>query len=147
MEVLGTHREFECTTATPASAEQLWAAWMDVTTWKNWDKGLKDARAALPLRLGCKGVIVPQRGLDSTFEVTEFEVGRYYTFCTDLFGAKLHVRRSIVSQSPTVFRHQVWFSGTLAALWASLLGHGFRRAIPITMKTLAHVAAMQGAMP
>jgi hypothetical protein len=145
MEVIGTNRTFECTATTDATPAQLWAAWMDVATWKQWDKGLKNAHAADPLALGVTGIIVPLRGIDTPFVVTEFELGCNYTFRTDLIAAKLHVRRSIVSQGPTVFRHQVWFSGPLAALWATLLGNGFRRAIPATMQTLAEVAADRGA--
>jgi hypothetical protein len=147
MKVLGNNREFECTGTTRATGAQLWDAWMDVSTWKRWDRGLKDAHAPQTLALGVKGVIVPLRGLDTTFEVTEFDAGRHYTFCTNLIAAKLYVRRSFVSQDPTVFRHQVWFSGPLGALWARLLGPGFRRAIPLTMATLADVAAQPGAKP
>jgi hypothetical protein len=138
--VSGTKRAFHVEVTSDATPEAIWAVWMDVPNWKHWDRGLNDARATAPLALGTRGTIVPRTGVNAAFEVTAFAAGKSYTFATDLIGAKLHVTRSIVATSPTVFRHEVQFTGAIAFLWAAALGGGFQRALPAAMQALAATA-------
>lgn len=140
----GTNREFNHQITSATSPDAIWALWMDVPGWKHWDQGLADASAELPLSLGSRGIIKPKSGPDSPFEITEFVEGKSYAFQTKLPAAKLQVRRFIVSEQPTIFRHEVSFLGPLAWLWGAVLGRVFRTALPPTMDALEALAGNQG---
>ena len=136
----GTNRSFFHETATGAPREAVWALWTKVSSWKDWDLGLKDAELDGPMRLGAVGRIIPQSGPPAKFTVTEFEEQVSYAFATTLPLAKLVVRRSFPPSEGTAFRHEVSFTGFLARLWAGQLGPGFRKALPPTMERLARQA-------
>ncbi len=89
---------------------------------------------------GAKGTIIPNSGPKTSFTVTEMEPGVTYTFVTKLPVARLQIRRDFVDGPDTTFRHSVWFDGALAPLWAALLGRGFRRQLPSSMRLLADEA-------
>lgn len=139
-ETSGTNRAFSYDVTTTASPARVWALWTDVSTWKTWDRELKDAELAGPMRLGSSGTIISLSGSSAAFEVTEFDPGSSYTFVTNLPLAKLTIRRSIVGTAPTRFRHEVSFSGAAAAMFAMALGPGFRAALPPTMREIAALA-------
>ena len=138
--VQGTNQAFsyEVTTAAPPSA--IWALWTDVSSWKLWDKGLRDATADRPLASGVQGEIISLSGTSSRFSITEFSPQNSYTFVTDLPQAKLTIRRIITGANPTRFRHEVSFSGEKGASWAERFGPRFRAALPPTMEALAQLA-------
>lgn len=133
----GTNRHFEHTESTTAAKAEIWNLWTDVTTWKLWDKGLKDATIDQAFTKGATGMIVPTKGSTSAFTVTEVAQQESYSFATKLPGAQLIVRRQFVDGPNTSFRHTVRFDGPLAPVWAALLGGGFRRQLPPTMALLA----------
>ncbi len=139
-ETSGTDRAFSYDVTTTASPDRVWTLWTDVSTWKKWDKGLKDAELAGPMQLGSNGKIIPLSGPSASFQVTEFNPRRSYTFVTNLPLAKLTIRRTIVGTSPTRFRHEVSFSGMSAGMFAKRLGPGFRAALPPTMREIAALA-------
>lgn len=136
----GTNRRFAHTATTTGSRADVWQLWTDVETWKRWDHGLVDAVIDGPFDDGVTGTIVPKRGRDAAFTVIDVEPDQGYVFATSLPGARLVVRRDFVHGPVTTFRHAVHFEGPLALLWASLLGRGFRRALPPTMQALADLA-------
>ena len=143
----GSNRAFHHERATSASADAIWALWMDVSRWKEWDSGLKDARADAPLRLDVEGEIIPASGPASRFRVISFDEPRSYAFRTQLPLAELEVRRSIVAAAPATFRHDVSSSGPRAGLWSALLGPQFRRALPQSMDALAGLAEAKANAP
>lgn len=136
----GSNRAFAHEQTTAATPEALWAAWMDVSRWKEWDQGLREAQASQPLALGVTGTIIDRSGNRAAIRVTEYVEGERYAFETSLPASKLRVRRIIVGREPTRFRHEVSFHGLAAPLWSAQLGGGFRRALPPTMARLAEVA-------
>ena len=140
----GTNRSFFHEMATSAPREAVWTLWTTISSWKDWDLGLKDAELDGALRLGAVGHITPQSGPPAKFRVIEFEERVSYAFATTLPLAKLVVRRSFLPSEGTVFRHDVSFTGLLAGLWAGQLGPGFRKALPPTMERLARQAEKTG---
>lgn len=118
----------------------IWRLWTDVTTWKRWDQGLADATIDRAFIKGAAGTIIPNSGPTTKFTITEIDPDASYTFVTKLPGAKLLIRRDFVDGPDTSFRHAVWFDGPLAAIWATILGRGFRRQLPSSMTLLANEA-------
>lgn len=136
----GTNKAFSHTQTTTAPPDAIWALWTDVSTWKAWDKGLKDAVMKGPMQLGANGTIVSLSGPNPGFKVTEYNDGVSYAFVTNLPLAKLTVRRTLLGTQPTTFRHDVSFSGLFGGVWASRFGPTFRAALPPTMEALAALA-------
>lgn len=136
----GSNRRFSHTVTTTAERAAIWRLWMDVPSWKEWDDGLKDAECTGPLSLGSQGRITPKSGTNAAFEITEFSPGEAYALTTKLPFARLVVRRAFEISEHTQFKHDVWFDGPFAGIWAALLGPGFRKALPPTMQKLADLA-------
>jgi len=136
----GSNRTFYHEVTTSAAPSEIWALWTDVSTWKDWDKGLEDAELDGPFVLGAVGKIVPLSGPSARFDITEFNDGTSYAFETRLPFARLEVRRAVVGTNPTVFRHDVSFRGVLSGFWADRFGPGFRRALPLSMDAIAEIA-------
>ncbi|MEM0986100.1 MAG: SRPBCC family protein [Pseudomonadota bacterium] len=136
----GTNRAFYNVVTTTAEPGEIWRLWTDVTTWKTWDAGLKDAALDDAFAIGAKGRIIPLSGPSTRFEVTEYNAPDSYAFETRLPFARLVVRRSLVGANPTVFRHDVRFEGLLGGFWAGRFGPGFRAALPPTMDALVALA-------
>ncbi|MFN0024029.1 MAG: SRPBCC family protein [Parvularculaceae bacterium] len=140
----GDNSAFQHERQTSAPPDAIWALWTDASTWKDWDKGLKSARLEGPMAAGAIGEIAPLSGPTAQFRVTDYIEGQSYSFETSLPLARLTVRRSFVSLSPTVFRHDVSFSGALGGFWSDRLGPQFRAALPATMDALATLAEQSG---
>ncbi len=139
-ETEGTNRAFSYEVTTTAPVDRIWTLWTDVSTWQQWDQGLRDAELSEPMRNGAKGKIIPLSGPSASFTVTAFDPQQSYTFVTNLPLAKLTVRRTIVGTSPTRFRHDVSFSGPMGGIFANRFGPRFRAALPPTMRAIAALA-------
>jgi hypothetical protein len=140
--VTGTARSFYYTLETTANKATFWRVWTDVKNWPRWDTPLKEARLEGNLQLGAKGKLTTQNGQVSSFTLSDFKPVQSYTFTTQLPGARLVVRRYISNESGSKFQftHHVSFEGTLAFLFAGLLGKGFMKALPPVMENLKRIA-------
>jgi uncharacterized protein YndB with AHSA1/START domain len=136
----GTNRAFSHQVTTTAPAATIWSAWTTPASWGDWDLGLTSASLDGDFVVGAKGEIQPRSGSKATFTVVAVEPGKSCTFETQLPMARLVVTRTIVSEMPTVFRHDVSFTGPLAGIWAGQLGPDFRTALPPTMEKLKALA-------
>ena len=142
--VTGTARAFAATLECDASAEALWTVWTDVPGWHRWDLGLRGASldpGSGPFAAGATGTLLPTRGRPARLAVTACEPGRSYRFEAALPLARLVVERRIESTGPLRFTHAVHFEGPLAAPWSTLLGPGFAKALPPTMRRAAELAS------
>ncbi|MEM9206964.1 MAG: polyketide cyclase [Pseudomonadota bacterium] len=135
----GTNRNFSHTLET-SNPDEIWRLWTTPSTWGDWDQGLKSASMDEPMRLGSLGEIVPHQGSVARFTVTEFSANQSCTFETKLPMAVLRVSRSF-NVDRTAFTHTVSFHGVSAIPLSTVLGPGFRKALPPTMETLNRLAA------
>ncbi|WP_156254870.1 SRPBCC family protein [Sandarakinorhabdus oryzae] len=125
---------------TSASAGAVWALWLDVARWGEWDLGLASATLDGPMAVGACGTIIDRAGRRSPFTVTVLEPGRCHEFSTRLPLGALVVRRTILQAQPCRFRHDVRFTGIGGRLLAPILGRDFRAKLPPTMAALAALA-------
>ena len=136
-----TNKHFWNTVETSASPEKIWTIWTDVSQWKTWDTGLKDALMSDPFKLGAKGTIVSLEGRKSKFKVVEYEEGLSYTIKTKLPLGSLYVKRTLSTQSgKTIFTHEVWFKGLTGGLFAKRFGPKFRKMLPEVMLKIKQLA-------
>lgn len=133
--------KFRHTVETSASPEKIWAVWTDVSHWSNWDTELRDAYLMGPFELGAVGKLTPKKGRVSTFKISQFDLGKSYTFTLRLPFCSLNVHRYLASRAgSTYFTHEVSFRGLLAFVFGLLLGRRFQAALPNVMENVKNIA-------
>ncbi len=132
------HFQLELETSAPAS--EVWRLWTDVSTWGDWDMGLRSATSDQPFARGTKGTIIDNSGRSSPFTVTECEPERTCTFVTHLPLGSLSIRRTITTTEPCRFHHDVSFHGIGGWVLSHFLAPNFRKLLPQTMSKLAKIA-------
>jgi hypothetical protein len=126
---------------TTAPPEKIWNVWTDVSNWRAWDTGLKNAEMTGAFAKNAKGTITSLDDRQSEFRVVEFESGKSYTYEVGLFLSSLFVKRSFeVVNGKTVFKHEVWFSGMTAGMFAGMLGKDFQKMLPEVMENVKTLA-------
>lgn len=135
------NHHFSHTLVTDASPEVIWKIWTDVSNWKQWDSGLKDAEMKGDFLIGNKGRITSLENRKSTFEITALEPGKSYTFKTQLPLSALYVKRFLkTTDQQTVFTHEVWFQGLTSGVFAALFGTKFKKLLPQVMEEIKKIA-------
>jgi hypothetical protein len=132
--------KFKHTVKTSASPERIWAIWTDVEHWAEWDTELHNSELDGLFRLGAIGKLTPKTGRVSTFEISQFSLGKSYTFTVKLPLCKLNVYRYLRSESDGVyFTHEVSFNGVLAMGFGLLLGRKFQVELPTVMENIKRI--------
>jgi len=135
---------FEHTETTTATPDQLWARYVDPTTWPEWDHETESVTAEGALAVGLRGRLKPKGGPWTSFLVTEVEPGAGFTDVTRLPLARLQFRHRIEAvPGGSRFTHTVTIGGPLWPLFARVIGRTIAAEMPTAMATLARLA--QGA--
>lgn len=126
-----TNKHFWYSMETTASSSEIWSVWTAVEQWKDWDRGLKDAKIEGEFSLGAKGTIISLEGRKSKFKVVEYKEGESYTYKTKLPLGSLYVKRYLTTEDATItFTHEVWFKGLSSGIFAKAFGGEFRGMLP-----------------
>ena len=132
---------FSHTLKTTASPERIWEVWTDVAHWSDWDTELKNAYLEVPFSLGAVGKLTPKTGRVSTFKVSQFNLGKSYTFTLKLPLCRLNIHRYLTDRSDGLyFTHEVSFQGILAFVFGLLLGRQFKAVLPSVMANVKQIA-------
>ncbi|MEO1624136.1 MAG: SRPBCC family protein [Bacteroidota bacterium] len=136
-----SNRHFWHSLPTEASKESIWNIWTDVSRWHQWDSGLQKAEMTEPFALHAKGTITSLEGRTSKFQVVEFDPGNSYTIKTKLPLGALYVRRYFEQKDGKQhFKHEVWFKGLTAGLFAKSFGPKFRSLLPEVLQNIQQIA-------
>lgn len=136
-----SNRHFWHQTQTQASPAEIWEVWTDVAHWQDWDKGLRSAQLEGAFTEGAKGSLIALNGRKTAFEIIACEPGQSYTFRSKLPLGALYVKRTLSQEAgQTTFKHEVWFSGFSAPLFAKILGPDFREVLPEVLDTVKQIA-------
>jgi hypothetical protein len=133
--------KFSHTLKTAATPERIWAIWIDVENWSQWDTELIDAELDGAFVLGAIGRLKPKTGRVSKFEISQFNPGKSYTFTLGLPLCSLQIHRYLSDRvDGTYFTHEVSFQGLLGWLFGLLLGRKFQSVLPSVMANVARIA-------
>ncbi len=136
--------KFSHTLKTSAAPEKIWAIWIDVEDWAQWDTELVDACLEGSFALGSIGKLTPKTGQVSSFEISQLSLGESYTISVRLPLCKLNIHRYLRTQSDgTYFTHEVSFQGLLAVVFGSLLGGKFQAVLPSVMGNIKRIAEVE----
>jgi len=132
-----TNQHFWYSMKTTASPQAVWAVWTNVSAWKTWDIGLKDASIDDTFTLGTKGEILSLENRKAKFKVVEFVEGKSYTYKTKLPLGGLYVKRYLTTQNKvTTFTHEVWFKGLTKGVFSKTFGGKFRAMLPEVLSNI-----------
>ena len=135
-----SNRHFWHSVETTAPPEAVWSVWTEVSNWKAWDTGLKDAEMEANFNLGAKGIIVSLEDRKSTFKVVAYAEGQSYTYKTKLPLGSLYVKRYLeTNNGVTVFTHEVWFKGMTSGVFAKSFGNKFRKMLPGVLQNIKNL--------
>ncbi len=136
-----TNYHFSHTDSTSATSDKIWAVWTDVSNWKMWDKGLKEAALEGEFAVGTKGKLIPDKGPKSKFVINEIEPNKSYTFKTKIPFGWLIVKRTLeIRNGKTFFTHDVEFTGLLKKLLGKKLGENYRAMLPSVLVEIKKIA-------
>ncbi len=140
-EKAATNKHFWYSMETSATPEKIWAIWTDVSNWKTWDTGLKDASLEDEFKFGAKGKILSLEGRTSKFKVVSINEGKSYTYKTKLPLGSLYVKRYLNTENgKTIFTHEVWFKGLTSGIFAKAFGADFREMLPTVLSNVKNLA-------
>jgi hypothetical protein len=133
--------KFKHTVKTSASPETIWRIWTDVEHWSAWDTELYNANLDGLFRLGAIGKLTPKTGRVATFKISQFSLGKSYTFTVELPLCKLNIYRYLRNEPDgAYFTHEVSFNGVLAMGFGLLLGRKFQSQLPTVMENIKRIA-------
>ena len=136
-----SNHHFSHTISTIASPETIWKIWTDIPNWKQWDQGLRDATLVGSFTKGSKGKIIPDKGLVSTFVITDVDSNKSYSFKTRIpFGWLIITRSLKVNNGITSFTHDVRFTGLFKKVFGKRLGNKYRQMLPSVMEKIKEIA-------
>lgn len=136
-----TDDHFSHTDSTTAPAENVWRIWTDVSNWKQWDNGVREAMLNGDFVAGARGRLVPDKGPRSKFMISEVNAGIGYTFKTKIPFGWLVVKRTLhTTGEKTFFTHEVSFTGPFKKLFGKTLGKRYRAVLPTVLTNIRNLA-------
>ncbi|NRD73449.1 SRPBCC family protein [Shewanella sp. VB17] len=120
-----------------APANDIYALYVDVDNWNQWDEEVKDSYLTGVFEMGASGTITPKNGPKSRIQLTQvvpnqsFIVTSKLPFCLLSFEHELIVKGDI-----TEVIHKVTFSGLTSFLFGKLVGSQIHKGLPLTLQGL-----------
>lgn len=114
----------------PAAPEKVWAVMVDVERWPEWTASVTEVRRldSGPLAVGSRACIRQPRLLPATWEVTELDEGRRFTWVTRSPGVYVTAEHEILPAGPgSRVTLSIGFSGALGPLVARMTRNLNRR--------------------
>ncbi|MEM1328622.1 MAG: SRPBCC family protein [Bacteroidota bacterium] len=124
-----------------AEPKKVWTVLTDVSRWHVWDTELKSAQLDDVFRLHATGKLIPKKGPELPFIITQLEEGKGYTFRTDMPIGHLLIQRTLSSKNgKTHFTDDIQFTGGLKYLFGLILGRSFQKVLPEVMHNFKQLA-------
>ena len=133
-----TFEHSETTSATPA---QIWARYVEPSTWPQWDHETATVTIEGPFAVGTRGRLKPVKGPAAPFAFTEVTPEVSFTDVSRLPLARLTFSH-LIEPIPTGsrFTHRIEITGPLSPLFARVIGSNIAASLPTAMKQLARLA-------
>lgn len=132
---------FEHSEITSAAPAQLWARYVDPSTWPEWDHDVAAVTVQGPVAVGTRGRLKPVKGPAVSFTFTEVSPEVDFTDVSPLPMARLTLAHHIEPMATgSRFTHRVTIDGPLALLFARIIGKPIAAGLPAAMRALARLA-------
>ena len=134
----------QLTLPTTASAEAIWRAWSDPSTWPQWDAGLDRVILNGPFVSGTTGTLTPKGGPTIRFKLLTVTPGSGFhdrSFLPLTTLDFIHTFSPATPNQPATITHRIEMRGWLTPLFRRVIGRGIVRDLPTTLASLARVAS------
>lgn len=131
---------YEHTADTSATAAQVWARYVDVATWSQWNAGVAAVSLDGPFAAGTTGTLTPPGGEPLPFRIVAAEPGRSYTSETNIAETVTLRSRSVLTPLPaggTRISQHSELVGPAAGYFAASFGPALAAGVPRTVTALA----------
>lgn len=130
-----TNFSFEHSVEGPASVEDVWALWSDVSRWTEWDSGLESVTLTGPFAAGSTGTMVVEGQGPISFVLTSVEEGVGFEDETSVPGAVLRFSHRVEPVSGGVrVTHSVVVEGPAAEVLGPLVTADLPEAVEALVK-------------
>ena len=120
--------EAEHSEGSGASAERIWAIWIDPRQWAEWDQRVERAEADGHLEPGSEVRVKLRKGGTTKHQVVALDPGRRLVTEYRLPGARAGHERTVSPGSGGVeVTHRLYVEGPLSGFWALMLGRNRMR--------------------
>jgi len=121
--------------------EDVWRLWTDINNWPKWHGDLEYCKLEGQFEVGNFFLLKPKGIPPVKIELTEIEVGRYFTDCTRFFGAKMYDTHSM-EETPEGLRlsNKLVVTGPLKWLWIKLVAQNVADTVPDETEALVKLA-------
>jgi hypothetical protein len=129
MKQSNTH--FSFTVSINNSLEKVWESLIDVPTWHLWDTELIEAKLEGDFKIGTKGTMIPKKGPNLKFYISEMTLKKSYTINTIMPVGELVIKRNLNNAEGKIeFTDDIEFTGFLKSIFGLMLGGQFREVLP-----------------
>ena len=133
--------QFEERIRIKATPEQIFAIYMNVSAWSNWDPDVLSSSIDGEFVSGIKGKLKPSKGPEAKIEFTEVTNNKSFTTISKLPLCKMSFEHELAPLGEeTEAIHRVVFSGLLSPLFGRLIGSGIKKGLSATMQGLKNAA-------
>ena len=123
-----------------ASPATIFKKYTEVASWKKWDSDIKKSMLTGEFSAGSLGVLVPVKGPNAKFKLTEVTLNKSFTSQTKLPLCLMEFHHMLeVEGDSTKVTHSVSFSGITSFIFSRLIGHQIKKSLPTTLNDLKRI--------
>ncbi|MGD1947646.1 MAG: SRPBCC family protein [Croceivirga sp.] len=136
-----TNCNFQYSVLVNNSRQKVWNYLTNVSRWREWDTELVHSELSEDFALGAKGILMPKKGPQLKFYISELTQNKSYTFVTKMPLGTLEIKRTLEERDDQIqFTDDIRFTGFLKQLFGLMLGRGFKSVLPQVMRNFKELA-------
>lgn len=141
MQMKQSNSHFSFTVAINNSIDKVWETLIDVPTWHLWDTELIEAKLDGNFEVGAKGTMIPKKGPELQFYISEMTTHQSYTINTIMPVGELVIKRNLTKNGNQIeFTDDIKFTGFLKSVFGVMLGGQFRKVLPEVLDKFKTIA-------
>lgn len=122
---------------THSTKEKIWSVWINVNSWKIWDKDIEDANIYGDFMLHAQGYVKSKGSPKNKFKIIDCQENYCFTnrtvlpLCTVDF---IHYLSQL--EDKLIITHRIEIKGALSFLFARLIGNGVKQGLSQSVDNL-----------
>ena len=109
-----TNCNFQYSVLVNNSRQKVWNYLTNVSRWREWDTELVHSELSEDFALGAKGILMPKKGPQLKFYISELTQNKSYTFVTKMPLGTLEIKRTLEERDHQIqFTDDIRYTGNL----------------------------------
>lgn len=119
----------------------IWQLWTDVNNWPTWHGDLEYCKMNGNFEVGNYFMLKPKGVSAVKIKITDIQVGKCFTDCTQFLGAKMFDTHTVEETSEGLkLSNRLVVTGPLKWLWIKLVAQNVADTVPDEMDALVNLA-------